>query len=115
MLRQVLGELQGIPGVLGSALVAEDGFIVESTGAELGIELDFLGGPAATALASARALAQELQRGEIEEVMVEYARGPLLMVPVKNYFLLLLLDSVHSLGKVRFQLKRNLPQIMELL
>ncbi|MER3442793.1 Roadblock/LC7 domain protein [Calidithermus terrae] len=116
MLQEVLTELQAVRGVLGSALVAEDGFVVESTHSEGGADLDFLGSSASTALASARALSQELGRGEVEEVMVEYPEGPLLLVPLaQGYLLVVLLDSMQSLGRARFQLKKSIPRLKEAL
>ncbi|MER3483174.1 MAG: dynein regulation protein LC7 [Meiothermus sp.] len=116
MVQTVLSELQTTGGVLASALVAEDGFIVESARGETAPDVDFLGGAASTALASARALSQELQRGDVEEVMVEYPEGPLLLVPIEgNYLLVVLMDSVQSLGRVRFQVKKSIPRLKEAL
>jgi uncharacterized protein len=117
MVQDVLSELQSTKGILASALVAEDGFMVESTRADQAPDIDFLGGAASTALASSRALAQELARGEVEEVMVEYPEGPILLVPleVSGYLLVVLMDSMQSLGRVRFQLKKSISKIKEAL
>jgi len=116
MVQEVLSELQTTRGVLASALVAEDGFVVESARAEQAPDVDFLGGAASTALASARALSQELERGEVEEVMVEYPEGPVLLVPLQmGYLLVVLMDSMQSLGRVRFQLKKSIPRLKEAL
>lgn len=116
MVQEVLTELQTTKGVLASALVAEDGFVVESTQVEQAPDVDFLGGAASTALASARALSQELERGEVEEVMVEYPEGPVLLVPLEGgYLLVVLMDSMQSLGRVRFQLKKSIPRLRDAL
>lgn len=116
MVQTVLSELQTTGGVLASALVAEDGFIVESARGDTAPDVDFLGGAASTALASARALSQELGRGDVEEVMVEYPEGPLLLVPLEgSYLLVVLMDSMQSLGRVRFQLKKSIPRLKEAL
>jgi len=116
MVQEVLGELQATKGVVASALMAEDGFVVESLRAEQAPDIDFFGGAASTALASARALSQELKRGEVEEVMVEYPEGPVLLVPLEGgYLLVVLMDSMQSLGRVRFQLKKSVPRLKEAL
>lgn len=116
MVQMVLAELQTTAGVLASALIAEDGFIVESLRGEQAPDVDFLGGAASTALASARALSQELGRGEVEEVMVEYPQGPLLLVPLeRNYLLVVLMDSMQHLGRLRLQLKKSIPRLKEAL
>lgn len=116
MVQEVLSELQTSKGVMASALVAEDGFVVESARAEQAPDLDFLGGAASTALASARALSQELDRGAVEEVMVEYPEGPVLLVPMEGgYLLVVLMDSMQSLGRIRLQLKKSVPRLKEAL
>ncbi len=104
-----LNQIAADDSVMAVALVGEDGFIIESVRKEGAAEIDFVGGAATAAMASSRALADHLQKGEVQEVMVEYEEGPLLMVPVSAsgaYTLVLLLDSVQSLGRVRFQLKK---------
>lgn len=112
MVQEVLSELQGVQGVRCAALVAEDGFVVESLRAEGAPEIDFLGAAAASALSSARGLAQELDHGAVEEVMVEYPEGPVLLIPLKNgNLLVMLLDSMSSLGRARLQLKKSIPRL----
>jgi len=111
-----LNQIAADDGVMAVALVGEDGFIIESVRKEGAAEIDFVGGAATAAMASSRALADHLQKGEVQEVMVEYDEGPLLMVPVSAggaYTLVLLLDSVQSLGRVRFQLKKTRAALEE--
>jgi len=47
--------------------------------------------------------------------MVEYDEGPMLMVPISvggsNYTLVMLLDDVQNLGRVRFQVKKTRPSL----
>jgi len=113
---KALERLSETSGVDAWALVGEDGFVLEAyrrPGVEVG---DLFGGLATSVLASARAVAEELGRGPLEEVMVEYPEGPVLLVPLKGgAVLMLLLDQVASLGRVRLALKRVLPEVMEAL
>ncbi|MDX2006603.1 MAG: roadblock/LC7 domain-containing protein [Meiothermus sp.] len=114
MMHTILSELQTASGVMASALIAEDGFVIESTRGEKAPDLDFLGGAATTALGSARALSQELDRGAVEEVMVEYPEGPIVLVPLEGgYMLVVLMDSMQSLGRVRLQIKKTVPRLKE--
>jgi predicted regulator of Ras-like GTPase activity (Roadblock/LC7/MglB family) len=116
MVSQLLNEIQSTKGILGSALVAEDGFVVESSQGGDAPDIDFLGGAASTAIASAKAIAEELGRGGVEEVMVEYPEGPLLLVPLEGgYLLVVLMSSMQDLGRARFQLKKSVPQLKEAL
>ena len=48
--------------------------------------------------------------------MVEYPEGPVLLVPLEGgYLLVVLMDSMQSLGRVRFQLKKSVPRLKEAL
>ncbi len=111
---EALKPLSEVPGVEAWALIGEDGFVLEAfrkPDVKVG---DVLGGLGASALATARAVAEELGKGPLEEVMVEYPEGPVLMVPTdKGPVLMLLLDRVGSLGRVRLALKKVLPRLEE--
>ncbi len=118
-IQELLEQLASDDGVTAVALVGEDGFVIESVRKEGAADIDFVGGAATSAMASSRALADHLKKGEVEEVMVEYDEGPLLLVPLEaagtQYSLVLLLNHVQNLGRVRFQLKKVRPQIQEAL
>ncbi len=111
---EALKPLSELAGVEAWALLGEDGFVLEAfrrPEVEVG---DVLGGLGTSALATARAVAEELGKGPLEEVMVEYPEGPVLMVPTrKGPVLMLLLDEVASLGRVRLVLKKVLPKLEE--
>ncbi len=112
--------LQGmldIRGVTGAAIVSTDGFIVEGvTSGDM--DLSFIGGLVASSLASSRVLADLLGEGEIKQTMIEYENGPVLMIPldshdVAGYVAVLTLDTATTLGRVRFQLRKMLPELAE--
>jgi len=111
---EALKPLSEVEGVMGWALVGEDGFVLEAASqpeVELG---EVLGGLGASVLATARAVAEELGKGPLEEVMVEYPEGPVLLVPTgKGPVLLVLLDQVASLGRARLALKKILPELVK--
>ncbi len=101
-------------GVKAWALVGEDGFALEAYRRPDVDAGDLLGGLGASVLAASRAVAEELGKGPVEEVMVEYPEGPVLMVPTgKGPILMILLDEVASLGRVRLALKRVMPKLLE--
>ena len=118
-IRNLLEQLSEDEGVTAVALVGEDGFVIESVRKEGAADVDFVGGAATSVMASSRALADHLKKGGVEEVMVEYDEGPLLLIPLEaggaQYGLVLLLRNVQDLGRVRFQLKKVRPQIEEAL
>ncbi|WP_117237449.1 roadblock/LC7 domain-containing protein [Thermus sediminis] len=114
-MREALEALKATKGVHVAALLSEDGFVVEEVRKEGAPESSLLSARAATVLGAAKALGQTLGQVGPEEVMVEYPEGALLLVPLPGHHLLLLLDGVRSLGRVRLTLKRVLPQITEAL
>ncbi|WP_373277587.1 roadblock/LC7 domain-containing protein [Thermus caldilimi] len=115
MVEQALQELKATKGVRVAALLSEDGFVVEEAREADAPEASLLSARAATVLGTAKALAQTLGQEGVEEVMVEYPEGALLLMPLPGYHLLLLLDSVRSLGRVRLALKRAVPKLEEAL
>lgn len=118
-IQELLEQLAEDEGVKAVALVGEDGFVIESVGKEGAADLDFVGGAATSAMASSRALADHLKKGEVEEVMVEFDEGPMLLDPLHvsgtTYSLVLLLASAQNLGRVRFQLKKVRGRLLEAL
>ncbi|MDM7324819.1 MAG: roadblock/LC7 domain-containing protein [Thermus sp.] len=114
-MEEVLQELKATKGVRVAALLSEDGFVVEEVREAEAPEASLLSARAATVLGTAKALAQTLDQEAVEEVMVEYPEGALLLVPLSGYHLLLFLDGVKSLGRVRLALKRALPKLEEAL
>lgn len=111
----VLKELKDTKGVQVVALLSEDGFVVEEVREDGTLEAGQLSARAATVLGTAKALAQTLGQEGVEEVMVEYPEGALLLVPLPGHHLLLFLDGVRSLGRVRLALKKALPKLEEAL
>lgn len=105
-----LKALSEIQGVKAWALVGEDGSILEDFQLNQALASKLLSDPGPSAFAAARAVADELGMGPLEELMVEYPEGSILMVPTKKGpMLIVLLDQLSSLGRVRVVLKKILP------
>jgi hypothetical protein len=113
-LRALLEEVVAIKGITGVALISNDGFVIESAAAAgQDLDLDFLGGVATSSLAASQALSEFFGKGEVSQVMVEFAEGPVLLAPVGAASVLATIDSSQNLGRVRFQLKKYLPKLQE--
>ncbi len=113
-LAEMLDQIAAIKGVGSASVVSGEGFMLEgSSNSE--VDLDLVSGLIATGLASSRALASLLGEEEIQQAMIEYKRGPVLMVPLgetdESYVMVVTLDDANTLGRVRFQLRRLLPEI----
>ncbi len=118
-IQELLQQLTEDESVKAVALVSEDGFVIESVGKEKAADLDFVGGAATSAMASSRALADHLKKGEVEEVMVEFDEKSMLLDPLQvagtTYSLVLLLANAQNLGRVRFQIKKVRERLLEAL
>jgi uncharacterized protein len=117
-LRGVLEEVLQIKGITSVAVISDEGFVIESAVSEgTVIDLDFLGGVASSSLAAGQALSEFFGKGEVNQTMIEYTEGPVLLTPLRDgdtaVSLLATLDSTQNLGRVRFQLKRHFPKVIE--
>jgi len=116
-IRASLERLLDVRGVVSVAVAGADGSLVE--GLALGDEdLASLQELVPTALASSQALGALIGEGPVEQSLVEYAEGPVLMAPIEadaaegeGHVLVVGLANVNDLGRVRFQLKRLLPSL----
>ncbi len=116
-LQEALRELLQVRGVTGVAVAGADGGFVD--GLALGEdELAALQELIPTALASSRALGGLLGEASVQQALVEYAEGPVLLAPIETgvgdesaHVAVVGLADVSDLGRVRFQLKRRLPAL----
>ncbi|MEX2535517.1 MAG: roadblock/LC7 domain-containing protein [Trueperaceae bacterium] len=115
-LKPLLQQVLEIRGVKSAALVDADGLVLEGVSAE-GTDLSFVGGAIASSLASTKTLAGLLGEGRVTQTTIEYENGPVLMTPLeaegKEYVAVLTLDGANSLGRVRFQLRKLLPELVQ--
>jgi uncharacterized protein len=113
-LAALLDQVLDIKGITSAAVVSGEGFIVEGS-SKNDRDLGFVGGVIASALASSRVLGQLLGEGDISQAMVEYEEGPVLLMPLtpgdQGYIMVTTLDSINTLGRARFQLRKLLPDI----
>lgn len=118
-LKVALEALLDVRGVVSVAVAGADGSLVE--GLALGqAELEALQELVPTALASSSALGALVGDRPVEQSLVEYAEGPVLLTPLGageapggGHVLVIGLDSVSDLGRVRFQIKRQLAGLAE--
>jgi uncharacterized protein len=115
MLADLLKQVLDIKGITSAAVVSSEGFIVEGA-SNNDKDLGFVGGVIASGLASSRVLGELLGEGDISQAMIEYEEGPVLMPLTsgeEGYVMVTTLDSINSLGRARFQLRKVLPEIAQ--
>ncbi len=113
MARAQLQRILGIRGVTGAAVVTTDGRIVESVMRD-GFEPAFISNVVATSLASGNMLMELLGRSRPEQAMIEYENGPVLLAQLGSagtHLAVLTLDTTATLGRMRLQLRKLLPEL----
>jgi predicted regulator of Ras-like GTPase activity (Roadblock/LC7/MglB family) len=115
-LAELLHQVIDIKGVSSAAVVSGEGFIIEGV-SNNETDLGFVGGLIASGLASSRVLAKLLGDGVINQTMIEYEHGPVLMIPLEEaedgFVMVATLESTTVLGRARFQLRKLIPEIIK--
>jgi CheY-like chemotaxis protein len=114
-LKAALGQLVGMPGVPLAALVDREGFLIEACG-ELGVGPEVAGALAACLAESSDGIGRELGQGPLSSMILDYEAGMLLLHGVgPSAILAVVLRDPTSLGKVRYYIKKSLPEFLRFL
>ena len=111
-LKRRLEELTSTPGVRFAVLADREGFIIETAG-ELTPGADEVAGALASCLAEAsNGIGRELGQGQLLGTILEYESGTLLLHAVSASALLaILLSDPGALGKVRYYVRKAVPEL----
>ena len=111
-LKSALAPVTSVPGVVVAALVDREGFLIESTG-EVPGEAEVAWALAASVAQSAAGTGQELNQGVLQAMILEYEGGIVLLHAVGSAAMLaVVLNDPTILGKVRYSVKRALPDLL---
>ncbi len=111
-LKSALAPFTSVPGVVVAALVDREGFLIESTGGGPG-EAEVAWALAASVAQSAAGTGQELNQGVLQAMILEYEGGIVLLHAVGSAAMLaVVLNDPTILGKVRYSVKRALPDLL---
>jgi CheY-like chemotaxis protein len=114
-LKAALGQLVGMPGVPLAAVVDREGFLIEACG-EIGVGPEVAGALAACLAESSDGIGRELGQGPLSSMILDYEAGMLLLHGVgPSAILTVVLRDPTSLGKVRYYIKKSLPEFLRLL
>ncbi len=115
-LNDLLNELIHIEGINTAVLVGRDGFIIEGLVSTGKLDAEAIGAVISTGIGSSEVMGRELQVGGLEQTMVEFNNGIIVINPVgENTILAVVADLKSPLGNVRYQVKKRLPHIIEAL
>ena len=111
-LKQRLQGLAGTPGVRFVVLSDREGFLIETAG-DLAGDTDEVAGALASCLAEASdGIGRELRQGQLVGTILEYEGGTLLLHGVgPSALLAVLVADQGALGKVRYYVRKTVPEL----
>ena len=113
-LKAALGQLVTMPGVSLAALVDREGFLIEACG-ELGVGAEVAGALAACLAESSEGIGREMGQGSLSSMILDYEAGMLLLHAAgSSAILAVILRDPTALGKVRYYIKKSLPELLRL-
>jgi CheY-like chemotaxis protein len=110
-LRTALAQFMSASGADWAAISDREGFLIETAGAP-GSEAEIASAMAACLVESSEGIGRELGRGGLAAMLVEYEKGSVLLHTVGSTAVLaVMLKDAAALGKVRYYVKRSLPDL----
>ena len=110
-LKSTLDQLVAMPGVSLAALVDREGFLIEASG-ELGVGAEVAGALAACLAESSEGIGREMGQGPLSSMILDYEAGMLLLHGAgPSAILAVVLKDPTALGKVRYYVKKSLPEL----
>jgi CheY-like chemotaxis protein/predicted regulator of Ras-like GTPase activity (Roadblock/LC7/MglB family) len=115
-IKERLGGLAAAPGVRFVVLTDREGFLIETAG-DFSAETDEVAGALASCLAEASdGIGRELGQGQLMGTILEYEAGTLLLQAVGPEALLaVLVDEPGALGKIRYYVRKVVPELARVL
>ncbi|HKZ09010.1 MAG TPA: response regulator [Methylomirabilota bacterium] len=110
-LRTALAQLIAQSGADWAALSDREGFLIESAG-EMGLETEVGAAMAACLADTSDGIGRELGRGALSGMLIEYEKGTVVLQGVgATAVLAVMLKDAAAIGKVRYYVKRMLPDL----
>ncbi|MBI3827445.1 MAG: response regulator [Candidatus Rokubacteria bacterium] len=110
-LKRLLEPFGAMPGVRLAALVDRDGFIIESTG-DVAVDAEIVGALASCLGEASAGIGRELGHGALHGLLLEYDKGVISLHAVGDAAMLaLLIAEAPALGKVRYYVRKLLPEL----
>jgi predicted regulator of Ras-like GTPase activity (Roadblock/LC7/MglB family) len=111
-LRQELAELIKVEGIGVAVVVGRDGFVIDGATDGGALDMDAVGAVVSTGIGAAAAMGRELNVGDMDQAMVEYKTGVIVMSYLgRDALLAIVADLKANLGNIRYQVKKRMPEI----
>ena len=114
-LQEILADLVEVSGIKVAVCVGRDGFVIDAAAAETS-DTEAIGAMVSTGMGSAESVGRELGLAEMDQAMMEYKNGIVMMTALGSDALLVVVASKDAnLGGIRLQVRRSAPKLVEAL
>ncbi len=110
-LKRVLTDLSRIQGVQGVFVISKEGFTIDSVTATGAFDEEALAAMVTAAIGSIESLGRELELGKPEIITVEFSGSITLISDIGENVVTLVAERGAVLGRLRYELKKQLPRI----
>ncbi|GCE11639.1 roadblock/LC7 domain-containing protein [Tengunoibacter tsumagoiensis] len=115
-LKQMLGRFLAIPGVRQALLVGRDGLLIDGMSRDGKEDMEAVGALMTTSFGTAEALGQDIARGSVVGLLIEYEHGLVSVDPLGDFALIVTLsENASNIGRVRHLVKASRNEILEAL
>jgi len=110
-LKAILGQLVDVAGVNVAVCVGRDGFVIDAASTQ-NADTDAIGAMVSTGMGSAESVGRELGLAAMDQAMMEYQGGIVMMTALGREALLAVVAGKDAnLGNVRLQVRRRVPEL----
>ena len=111
---EILQDILNIPGANAVVVVGRDGFVIEAVGAMVKFDLDTVGASIALVLNGTERMEQELNIAAFHTLTLEAQDAMIMCTPVGEALLVILAPDSKTLGMIRLQVKKYVPELAPL-
>jgi len=106
--KTLLKEFTKVEGVIVSALVSFDGFLIDGIGPQ-DVDLEDMAVAASTAFGLGNRLGENIKGGEINQIMLEYNKRSVIVskLPDVDVILFIVGEDNSNLGAIRYSIKKH--------
>lgn len=109
-MEQILAELNKLPDVIGSCIVAEDGILV-ATDFHSEIDAETVGALMSSIIRASRQTIEKLDYGEIRSFMLEADKNKLFFGRCKFGYLVVITGPEANLGLIRVEIRDTIKEV----
>ncbi len=110
-LKRALTDLSRIPKVQGVFVVSKEGFTIDSITTSGAFDEEALAAMVTASVGSIESMGKELDLGKSEMITVEFSGHIALIAELEENIVVLLAERGAVLGRLRYELRKQLPRI----